>query len=430
MTTYQIQLQEDILKVDFGTIPADGDRIVRDAVTRVREMIASGEIKGGNLLKINGRISILVSYALAHELVHLYRAIALADTRLGAYIVAISTASEYPIGSRIDFTTGEVKLVATNSISPPSFLIYWENDVLIAKINNGIQVDGDQILIDAEAQLKNLINSGQLSGGEQLLINGRATNLASIVIASKVAHLYRTVAVFDPKVGAKGLDRYVVVISHGEKYRSGDIVDIDRQSQSSIKVVLCGFPNTGKTVLRDGLKAAILKLKNAPDDFYAISGCPDGDGSWHGETMAKYPDLARELKEEYKRKFTPEFAITKAREIRVIKNSLLLFDVGGKIPTYEDKDIMAGATHAVILAKTEEDVIAWQEVCEKHLAQYLPIIAILYSDFHGKNDEIISESPILIGKVHYLERGEDISNRPMVQALAKVIVDLVVKMIG
>ena len=425
MTTYQIQLQGDTLKVDFGTIPADGDRILRDAVTRVKEMIASGEIKGGNLLKINGRISILVSYALAHELVHLYRAIALADTRLGAYIVAISTASEYPVGSRIDFTTGEVKLVATNSISPPSFLIYWEDGILIAKINNGMQVDGDQILRDAEAQLENLISSGQLSGGKQLLINGRATNLASFVIASKVAHIYGSVAVFDPKQGDKGLDRYVVVISHGEKYQVGDIVDIDRESQSSIKVVLCGFPNTGKTVLRDGLKAAILKLKNAPDDFYSISGCPDGDGSWYSETIANYPDLANQLKEEYKRKFTREFAIAKAREIKLIKNSLLLFDVGGKIPIYEDKDIMSGATHAVILAKTEEDVTAWKEVCEKRLAQYLPVIAILYSDFEGKNDEIISESPVLIGKVHHLHRGENVSSRPMVQALAKCIVDLV-----
>ena len=163
MASYQIRLEGDTLKVDFAknadrkARAADGDQIVRDVAARLQEMRAAGELQGGNLLKIDGRISILASYTLTHEIAHLYRAIAVSDTRLGAYVVAISTAPEYPVGSRIDFQTGEVRQVASIANGSPSFLIDWEDDVLIAKINNGVKVDGDRIVQDAEAQLEKLI---------------------------------------------------------------------------------------------------------------------------------------------------------------------------------------------------------------------------------------------------------------------------------
>jgi CRISPR-associated protein Csx3 len=160
-----------------------------------------------------------------------------------------------------------------NSDVSPSFLIYWEDDVLIAKINNGVQVDGDQIVRDATAQLANLIDSGQLPGGKQVLkINGRATVLASFAIAHQVAHLYGGVAVFDPKMGEKGIDKYIVTVSHTKDYQVGQSVDIEYIPEPVAKVVLCGPANTGKTVLRDALKTAILKLQDAPEDFYQKNG--------------------------------------------------------------------------------------------------------------------------------------------------------------
>lgn len=432
MKTYQMHLEGDILKVDFGknadgtAILASGDEIVRDAAARLQEMEVSGEFRGGDLLKIYGPMSLLVSYAIAHHVAHLYRAIAISDTRLNAYIVAISTAAEYPVGSRIAFATGEMQQIPTNSDASPSFLIYWEDDVLIAQINNGVQVDGDQIVRDATAQLANLIESGQLPGGKQILkIKGRATLLASFAIANQVAHLYGGVAVFDPKQGDKGLDKYVVTVSHTKDCRVGETLDIECIPQPAVKVVLCGPPNTGKTILRDALKQAILKLKDAPKDFYVISGCPDGDGSWFCETGQKYPELAAKLKAEYKAKFTPEFAQGKVRDITAIKNSLLLFDVGGRIPSPENRKIMSQATHAVMLAKTEQDVAAWQQFCQNELEKPLPFIAIIYSDLHGKADTITSESPVLTGSVHGLARGVDASSRLMVQALGKLLVKLV-----
>ena len=70
-----------------------------------------------------------------------------------------------------------------------------------------------------------------------------------------------------------------------------------------------------------------------------------------------------------------------------IKNSLLLFDVGGKTSP-ENKLIMSEATHAVILAKTEADVIEWQNFCRNQLKKTIQIIAIIYSDYNAKEDKV------------------------------------------
>lgn len=427
MATYSMQLVGDTLNVDFAKsdedkpIPADGDTVVRDVQRLVRQMIDSGELAGGSLLKIQGRISVAASYTLSHEVAHLYRVIAVSDTRLGAYVVVHTTAAEYPLSCRVDFKSGEVTQVSCpTELSAPSLLIRWHGDVLKAHINNAVQVDGDQIVRDAKAQLNELMAAGQLPGGKLLKVNGRSTVLASFVMALELAHLYGAIAVFDPRLGAPGLDRYIVTISHTPDYQVGDTIDVERDRCQTVKVVLCGCPNTGKTIFRDGLKEAILKRVDAPEDFYVISGCPDGDGCWFTETAQNYPELAKQLKAEYKRQFTPEFAVAKARDIQVTKNSLLLFDVGGKISP-ENELIMSQATHAVILAKSELDVAQWQAFCKK---LNLPIIAIIYSDLEATADEIQTESPQLIGTVHQLKRGEFVGNRPLIQALAKRLIEL------
>ncbi|MGB3508984.1 MAG: CRISPR-associated protein Csx3 [Microcoleaceae cyanobacterium] len=425
MTSYNIRLEKDTLKVDFARTPngeaiqVDGDQIVKDVAKQLEQMISTGELKGGKLLKIYGRISVLASYTFAHQLGHLYGAIAVSDTRLNAYVVVISTTPDYPLGTRIDLETGEIIQVSSLPSVEPSFLTYWEDDILVAKLKNGGVVDGDRILKDAKIQLENLINSGQLPGGKKLLkINGRSTVLASFFIAHKLAHKYSGIAVFDPRIG------YVVTISHSKDYQVGQVLNIENNLNSQpIKVVLCGPANTGKTVLRDGLKTAIFKFESAPQDFFAISGCPDGDGAFYSETAKKYPDLAKQLKAEYKAQFTPEFAEGKARDIQRIKNSLLLFDVGGKT-TPENQIIMSEATHAVILAKTDADVIEWQNFCQNQLKKTLPIIAIIYSNYDAKEDKVERKDSILTGIVHHLERGEDVSSRPMIQALASEIIKL------
>lgn len=279
---------------------------------------------------------------------------------------------------------------------------------------------GDKIVRDVVVRLDEMIASRELPGGELIKINGRSSVLVSQVLGYKLGEIYDAVAFFDPKIGDKGLDRYVVTVSKNSKYQIGDILDISRQGNTTnIKVAICGFANTGKTCFREGLKQALLQIPNIPKS-YVVSGCPDGDGSWFSETAKRDAELAKKLKAEYKAKFTKEFADFKAREFKNIKVPIFIFDVGGKISP-ENQTIMTEATHAVILIKHESEISIWKKFC-KSLG--LKVLAIIFSDYHGTEDFMESESPILKGSVHHLERGEDVSEREMVKVLAKVLVNL------
>jgi len=187
-----------------------------------------------------------------------------------------------------------------------------------------------------------------------------------------------------------------------------------------IKVVLCGPPHSGKSCLREGLKQAVLRIEGAPYP-YVITATPDGEGAWFSEAAMRDFELARRLKEEYKAKFTPEFAQLRASWVRNTTETLNIIDVGGKISP-ENRVIMSPATHAVILAGDMSKASAWKEFCGE---LGLQMIALIHSDYEGKADRIDTDEPLLTGSVHYLERGEDVSGRPMVQALARKLVRLV-----
>ncbi|MCD6232987.1 CRISPR-associated protein Csx3 [bacterium] len=100
--TYHITLEEgDVLRVGFGD-PAQNDQIVRDAVARLDEMVKSGELAGGSLIKINGPASLPVAIAIGHAVVHLYEVVAVFDPKLGRYVVAVSHGDKYRPGDLID----------------------------------------------------------------------------------------------------------------------------------------------------------------------------------------------------------------------------------------------------------------------------------------------------------------------------------------
>lgn len=187
----------------------------------------------------------------------------------------------------------------------------------------------------------------------------------------------------------------------------------------TVKVVLCGPPQSGKSCLREGLKKAIRCIPGAPYPF-AVTVNPDGEGSWFAETAQRDLTAATQYKNAYKTTFTQEFAISRAEWVKKCHEPLAIFDVGGKISS-TNKLIMQYATHAVILAGDKSKIPAWQEFCTD---LQLEIIAIIHSDLYAVCDRIDSESPILTGSIHRLQRGEDVSSRPMIQALARVLVGL------
>ncbi|MBE9008449.1 CRISPR-associated protein Csx3 [Fortiea sp. LEGE XX443] len=300
-----------------------------------------------------------------------------------------------------------------------TYHIKLKDDVL--KVGFGATLaTGDRIVRDVAAKLDEMIATGELPGGGLIKINGRVSVLVSQVLADKLGKLYDAIALLDPKIGNPGIDRYVVTISRYPQYQVGDILDVVREShQTNLKVVLCGFANTGKTCFRDGLKQALLQIPDAPESYF-ISGCPDGDGSWYSETAKRDPDLATELKARYKAGFSAEFAKLKAQEVRSINTPIFVFDIGGRISD-ENRLIMKEATHAVILVKDESEIAPWERLCDE---LRLEVVAIVFSNFFGNNDVVESETPILRGRVHRLQRGEDVSQRPIIQALARLLVGL------
>jgi CRISPR-associated protein Csx3 len=98
---YKISLEGDILHIGFGE-PAQNDEIVRDAVARLAEMTAAGELAGGKIIKINGPASLPVAFVIAHTVTHLYEVVGVFDPKLGKYVVAVSHGSEYRPGDLID----------------------------------------------------------------------------------------------------------------------------------------------------------------------------------------------------------------------------------------------------------------------------------------------------------------------------------------
>lgn len=101
MSTYNITLVDGVLKVGFGT-PAQNDQIVKDAATRLDEIVKSEELAGGEVIRVNGPATLPVAMVLAHKLAHLYQAVACFDPKLSKYVVTIAHGEKYTIGDLIE----------------------------------------------------------------------------------------------------------------------------------------------------------------------------------------------------------------------------------------------------------------------------------------------------------------------------------------
>ncbi|WP_313954496.1 CRISPR-associated protein Csx3 [Aulosira sp. FACHB-615] len=267
-----------------------------------------------------------------------------------------------------------------------SYQIRLEGEVLRVGFNRVLPAQGDRIVRDALELLEQMIDSGQIPGGNRLLIDGPQSVPVAYVMAHKLSHLYQAIAVLDPKIGTPGYKTYIVTISHGStEYKVGDLIETKEPQpvRSTIKVVLCGPQNSGKSCLRDGLKKTILGNLGAPYP-YIITACPDGEGSWHQEAYENDEELAKTTKYINKADFTPEFTQKAANWVKSANQLINIIDVGGKI-TPENELIMQPATHAVILSGKIDEFAEWEEFCHK---LGLKVIAKIYSQLDAAQDEV------------------------------------------
>ena len=324
-----------------------------------------------------------------------------------------------------------------------SYQMKLVGEVLHVGFNRNVPAQGDRIMKDALYVLNQMIDSGEIAGGERILIDGPQSIPVAYLISHRLVHLYEVVAVLDPKLGSKistpdGAIRhktYIVTSAHGStKYQVGDLIPTEEKQpeRSQIKVVLCGPPQSGKSCLRDGLKKAILGNLGAPYP-YVITACPDGEGAWHHEACKNNQPVAQDCKRNNKADVTPEFAQEAAKWVKSANQLINIIDVGGKTSP-ENEIIMRPATHAVILSGDVNKFAEWEVFCQ---SLELKIIAKIHSqldavednvlfteDWQEKTNELLETTPLLTGSLHSLERGENLSTRPMVEALAKVLIHL------
>jgi CRISPR-associated protein Csx3 len=169
------------------------------------------------------------------------------------------------------------------------------------------------------------------------------------------------------------------------------------------------------------LKDAIRAIPGAPYP-YVITACPDGEGSWFQETVNHDPDLAARCKAAYKAKFTPEFVRRITDSVAQCALPLVLVDIGG-IPSAENREICASATHAILLAGDMGRLPEWRVFCEE---LGISVVAEIFSDYQGTTDSVpqLGDDGVWRGSVHHLERGEPVSQRPTVRALAELLAQM------
>ncbi|MDE0012119.1 MAG: hypothetical protein OXU36_13305 [Candidatus Poribacteria bacterium] len=108
VSTCNITSEDGILRVAFDA-SGDGSQTAKDIAARLDEMIETGELNLGDLLKVHiAEVNVpeslprIAAMVMVSQLSHLFEAMAVFDPKLNKYIVAISHSPKYAIGDLID----------------------------------------------------------------------------------------------------------------------------------------------------------------------------------------------------------------------------------------------------------------------------------------------------------------------------------------
>lgn len=176
-----------------------------------------------------------------------------------------------------------------------------------------------------------------------------------------------------------------------------------------MKIVFCGPPHSGKSVFLSNL------IEKMPTDSHTIlRACPDGEGNWSNNKNQNETILVRK-----KGKFTPEFVNNVCNAIDNQTSKISLIDVGGVI-SKENEQIFKHCDSFVIVSRDEESKEKWLEFGNKLGLQCLGAID---SKLEGQ-DEIYKREPYLQGTVTGLQRGNNLENSIIINALLSDIIKM------
>lgn len=89
--------RRDLLRVRFG-VTSDNTQIVREVADKLAALDAEGRLSG-ELLCIDGPLSVPITLTLGHVVSHRYGAVAVFDPKLGGYVVSITHHPDFSLGA-------------------------------------------------------------------------------------------------------------------------------------------------------------------------------------------------------------------------------------------------------------------------------------------------------------------------------------------
>lgn len=95
---FTAHILDDTLHIDCTVGIKDGDLLALEVAQKIDKLIETKQLKGGKILKINGKSSVLASFIIAHKVSHLYANIAVFDPKIDGYVTTIRHGGQYAIG--------------------------------------------------------------------------------------------------------------------------------------------------------------------------------------------------------------------------------------------------------------------------------------------------------------------------------------------
>jgi hypothetical protein len=179
-----------------------------------------------------------------------------------------------------------------------------------------------------------------------------------------------------------------------------------------MKVIFCGPPHSGKSVLVNNL----LRLMPS-EEVERIEANGDGEGWWTNNPNQQETDSVRH--DNKTANSLHEFEVWRQRVFNAAPD-IVLVNIGGRLS--DDKAAIFGVCdHFVILCKNGDEELArqWMQFGQSNGCKCL---AWLDSELEGE-DEIFSNHDVLRARITHLERGNDrIVESPVLRALAEKII--------
>jgi CRISPR-associated protein Csx3 len=193
------------------------------------------------------------------------------------------------------------------------------------------------------------------------------------------------------------LKQAVVVSSNIAEVQPGDTIPINTNQAPGNAILICGAPDSGKSILSHALRRNLPEIKS---DWRIFLHRANWDGEGNHTLENPDPDLAKKLKDKNKfklhlhplaDKLMPEYFAYHAEAVKNIRQvvDLALVDVGGKAEEVK-KPVIEQCTHYIIISRYPEKIQEWHDLCGKILKP----LAVIYSIWEDRV-EVLRTEPFL-----------------------------------